>query len=94
MLDLEYLIRDGTHIQRSRIPLAVVPECMTISACSDNETAGEDISSFGGWETNSSVGLPDRVVWFLDFLLVMVVTETTYHYMSYNRHYNTRHILN
>ena len=49
MLDLEYLIRDGTHVQRSRVPLAVVPECVTISACSDQELAGEDISSFGGW---------------------------------------------
>lgn len=49
MLDLEYLSTDGVHFNRSRIPLQHRPLSICISACNDNENAGEDISDFGGW---------------------------------------------
>ena len=49
MLDLEYVSSDGRHFQRSHTPPGRSPETMCISACSDNELAGEDISGFGGW---------------------------------------------
>ena len=50
MLDLEYLSVDGgTSFRRSRQPLTHRPLSVCISACSDSEQAGEDISNYGGW---------------------------------------------
>ena len=51
MLDMEYVFRgNGTELARSLVPLETTPaECVSISACADNELAGEDISTFGGW---------------------------------------------
>jgi hypothetical protein len=50
MLDLEYLSVDGGKVfNRSRQPLIRRPKSVCISACSDSELAGEDISNFGGW---------------------------------------------
>jgi hypothetical protein len=50
MLDLEYLSRDGGLLfTRSRTPLLRRPISVCISACDDNELAGEDISQFAGW---------------------------------------------
>lgn len=50
MLDLEYISYDGGHTcQRSKTPLRQRPHSICISACNDNELAGEDVGQFGGW---------------------------------------------
>ena len=49
MLDLEYLSTDGEIFRRSRTPLDQRPDSVCISACNDNEYAGEDISDYAGW---------------------------------------------
>lgn len=49
MLDLEYTSVDGQQFRRSRTPLIRRPESVCISACNDNESAGEDVSNFAGW---------------------------------------------
>jgi hypothetical protein len=50
MLDMEYISNDGgNNFHRSRTPLKKRPLSICISACNDDELAGEDISTFGGW---------------------------------------------
>jgi hypothetical protein len=49
MLDLEYISTDGTRFVRSGTPLTSRPLSVCISACNDDEQAGEDVSDFGGW---------------------------------------------
>jgi hypothetical protein len=50
MLDLEYLSSDGgAQFRRSWTPLTKRPLSVCISACDDDELAGEDISTYGGW---------------------------------------------
>ena len=49
MLDLEFLSHDGIIFRRSNTPLKQRPQSVSISACTDDESAGEDISSYGGW---------------------------------------------
>ena len=49
MLDLEYMSSDGIQFVRSKTPLKPRPRSVCISACNDEEMAGEDISTFGGW---------------------------------------------
>jgi hypothetical protein len=49
MLDLPWYSRDGKTIKRIDQKLIIRPQSYCISACSDNELAGEDISDFGGW---------------------------------------------
>lgn len=60
MLDMEYLSRNGgLSFQRSKTILKQRPFSVCISVCNDNETAGEDISAFGGWGGK-------LICWFLD----------------------------
>ena len=49
LLDLEYLSSDGKNFTRSHTVLKKRPLSVCISACSDSELSGEDISKFGGW---------------------------------------------
>ena len=49
MLDLEYMSTDGRSFVRSKTILQPRPFSVCISACSDDELAGEDVSAFGGW---------------------------------------------
>jgi hypothetical protein len=49
MLDLEFISNDGIYFTRSKTPLRSRPLSVCISACSDNETAGEDVSTYAGW---------------------------------------------
>lgn len=49
MLDLEYLSTDGEKFIRSKTELKSRPHSVCISACSDHELAGEDVSDYAGW---------------------------------------------
>jgi hypothetical protein len=49
MLDLEYLSSDGKLFSRSKLAAKPRPFSVCISACNDQELAGEDISDYGGW---------------------------------------------
>lgn len=49
LLDLEYISSDGKHFKRSKTKHMDRSESFCISACSDNECTGEDISLNGGW---------------------------------------------
>jgi hypothetical protein len=49
MLDLEYISTDGIKFVRSAKPQVIRPFSVSISACSDFELAGEDISVYAGW---------------------------------------------
>jgi hypothetical protein len=48
MLDLMYCMRNHS-ICRAKVPETKHGSGVSISACSDNETTGEDISDYGGW---------------------------------------------
>lgn len=50
LLDLHYTSTDAKHFQRTKYSYGPkVCKCIAVSACSDIETAGEDISEYGGW---------------------------------------------
>jgi hypothetical protein len=49
MLDLEYLSTDGKKFIRSKTELKSRPRSVCISACADDELAGEDVSDYAGW---------------------------------------------
>ena len=72
MLDLEYVSTDGRVFHRSQTPLQSRPFSVCISACSDSETAGEDISSIGGWGGKLTCQ-------FVDY----VNTQTTVHALTF-----------
>jgi hypothetical protein len=61
LLDLEYLSTDGRNFSRSKTRLENRPLSVCISACNDDEQAGEDISDYGGWGGK-------LICQFLDFL--------------------------
>ena len=49
MLDLEYLSYDGLTFHQTYTISKKRPLSFCISACNDNEKAGEDISNYAGW---------------------------------------------
>ena len=59
MLDLEYLSNDGKTFHRSPVANMSRPDSVCISACSDNELVGEDISEYGGWGGKLTCALLD-----------------------------------
>jgi len=63
MLDLEHLSRDGDQFLRTHTQLCATPRpfSVCISACADNENAGEDIGRISGWGGKLTC-------YFLDFL--------------------------
>lgn len=77
MLDLEYLSTDGIRFRRSNIELCKRPRSICISACNDQETAGEDISDYGGWGGK-------LVCQFLDF--VHSSRGNRFHILSFYHH--------
>jgi hypothetical protein len=85
MLDLENVSFDGGIVfQRSRVPSRSRPNSICISACSDNEMAGEDISEFGGWGGK-------LICTFLDYLENMhLIHISTYFRQLYTTFSNQR----
>jgi len=49
MLDLPWCSTDGKNFKKVEQKLVIKPQSFCISACNDNELAGEDISDFGGF---------------------------------------------
>lgn len=63
MIDLHYTSMDALVFQRTKYSYGLnTCRCFTVSACSDLETAGEDISEYGGWGGKLSCQFLDYAV--------------------------------
>ena len=49
MLDLPFISDNGKTFKEIKQNVIIKPKSFCISACNDNELAGEDISNYGGW---------------------------------------------